>query len=79
MTVLFIFPRKDSDNLFNTYQIEDFKKECTRTRDLVNQVPSSKTRRLDEATRRMSPKDRDQFLKNGNEFLVINTLFNQKF
>ena len=79
MKVLFIFPRKDGDGLFKTREVEDFKKECKRTRDLVNQVPSPKYRKLDEATRRMSPNLRDQFLKNGNEFLVIHTSFYFKF
>ena len=73
MKVLFIFPRKDGDGLFKTSEIEDFKRECNRTRDLVSQVPSPKYRKLDEATRRMYPNHRDQFLKNGNEFLVIYT------
>ena len=74
MKTLFIFPRKDSENLFQPHEIEDFKRECKRTRDLVSQVPSAKFRKLDDATRRMSPRQRDKFLKDGNEFLVIYTI-----
>ena len=76
LTSLSIFPRKSGDNLFSLNDIKDFKAECNRTRELVDKVPVPKRRRLDEATRRMSPKDREFFLQHGNEFLVIYTIKN---
>jgi len=78
--VLKVSPRpRPNDSAAQKAEWNEFVKELHRTRELVNRVPQGAPRRLlDLACQKMTPADRDEFRRLGNELLVRNQNNNKR-
>ena len=71
--LLHVFPRLEAnDNDDERPQWDDFLAEMNRTRELIDRVPKSdQSRQLEYVTSRLTPDEKDEFRRLGNDLLVI--------